>query len=104
MKVIIPVAGVGQRLKPHTDSRPKPLLEVGGRTILDHVLKPLEGLDVDEVIFVIGHLGDQIRKYVQDHYSFNATFIEQDRLLGLGYAVNMAMHQNTRATRNLRLS
>lgn len=91
MKVIIPVAGVGQRLKPHTDSRPKPLLEVGGRTILDHVLKPLEGLEVDEVIFVIGHLGSQIHNYVNLNYSFKATFVEQDRLLGLGYAVNMAL-------------
>lgn len=91
MKVIIPVAGVGQRLKPHTDSRPKPLLEVGGRTILDHVLKPLEKLDVDEVIFVIGHLGLQIHNYVKLHYSFKATFVEQDRLLGLGYAVSMAL-------------
>lgn len=91
MKVIIPVAGVGQRLKPHTDSRPKPLLEVGGRTILDYVLKPLEGLELDEVIFVIGHLGSQIRDYVQKNYSFKTRFVEQDRLLGLGYAVNMAM-------------
>jgi glucose-1-phosphate thymidylyltransferase len=91
MKVIIPVAGVGQRLKPHTDSRPKPLLEVGGRAILDHVLKPLAGLDVDEVIFVIGHLGSQIRDYVQANYSFKTRFVEQDHLLGLGYAVNMAL-------------
>ena len=91
MKVIIPVAGVGQRLKPHTDSIPKPLLEVGGRAILDHVLKPLAGLDVDEVIFVIGHLGSQIRDYVQANYSFKTRFVEQDRLLGLGYAVNMAL-------------
>ncbi|MDH4035617.1 MAG: sugar phosphate nucleotidyltransferase, partial [candidate division Zixibacteria bacterium] len=91
--VIIPVAGVGQRLKPHTDSRPKPLLEVGGRTILDHVLKPLDGLSVDEVIFVIGHLGGQIRSYVTENYSFKASFVEQDRLLGLGYAVNMGLEQ-----------
>ncbi len=93
MKVIIPVAGVGQRLKPHTDSRPKPLLEVGGQTILDHVLKPLEELAVDEVIFVIGHLGSQTRDYVQKNYSLKTRFVEQDRLLGLGYAVNMALEQ-----------
>ncbi len=95
MKVIVPVAGVGNRLKPHTDSRPKPLLEVGGRTILDHVLKPLDGLDLDEVIFVIGHLGNQIADYVRTNYSFKANFVEQDKLLGLGYAVNVAMQEVT---------
>jgi len=91
MKVIIPVAGVGKRLRPHTESMPKPLLEVGGRPILDHVVRPLDGLDVDEVVFIIGHLGDKIRRHVRRHYSFKARFVEQDRLLGLGYAVSIAL-------------
>lgn len=93
MKVIIPVAGIGKRLKPHTDSIPKPLLEVGGQPILDHVVKPLDGLEVDEVVFVVGHLGEQIRNYVQSTYSFKVRFVEQDRLLGLGYAVSVALQE-----------
>ncbi len=93
MKVIIPVAGVGQRLKPHTATTPKPLLEVGGQPILDHVVKPLDGLEVDEVVFVIGHLGEQIRSYVQNNYSFKVRFVEQDQLLGLGYAITAAMQE-----------
>ena len=93
MKVIIPVAGIGKRLKPHTDSIPKPLLEVGGQPILDHVMKPLDGLDVDEVMFVIGHLGEQIRKYARDNYSFEMRFVQQDHLKGLGYAVSMALQE-----------
>lgn len=93
MKVIIPVAGIGKRLKPHTDSIPKPLLEVGGQPILDHVVKPLDGLDVDEVMFVIGHLGEHIRKYARDNYSFEMRFVQQDHLKGLGYAVSMALQE-----------
>ncbi len=91
MKVIIPVAGVGTRLKPHTNSLPKPLLHVGGKTILDYLLQPLEKVNPEEVVFVIGYMGEMIREHVRKNYSFKATFVEQDRLLGLGYAIHTAM-------------
>ena len=91
MKVIIPVAGTGTRLRPHTYSLPKPLLTVADKTILAHILDPVISLKPDEVIFVIGYKGDLIRKYVSENYSFIATFVEQDKLLGLGYAINLAM-------------
>jgi len=91
MKVIIPVAGIGTRLKPHTNSLPKPLLHIAGKTILDYLLQPLEKIKPDEVIFVVGYKGAMIREHVTRHYSFKATFVEQDRLLGLGYAVHSAM-------------
>jgi len=93
MKVIVPVAGIGERLKPHTNSVPKPLLEVGGRPILDHVVQPLYDLEPDEVVFVVGHHGEQIRRHVNEYYSIPATFVEQDRLLGLGYAVSVALQE-----------
>ena len=91
MKVVIPVAGVGARLKPHTHTIPKPLLEIAGRPILKHILDPVKKLKPSEVIFVIGYKGDQIRDYVKKNYEFKATFVEQDKLLGLGYAVSLAM-------------
>lgn len=91
MKVVIPVAGVGARLRPHTNTIPKPLLEVAGKPILAHILDPLKSLDIEEIIFVIGHLGDQIEAYVTESYSFKSSFVEQDKLLGLGYAVNLAL-------------
>ena len=91
MKVIIPVAGEGTRLRPHTFSAPKPLLSVAGKPILAHVLDPVLPLNPEEVIFVVGYKGDMIERWVRDNYSFPVQFVTQDKLLGLGYAVNMAM-------------
>ena len=91
MKIVIPVAGEGRRLRPHTNTVPKPLLEVAGKPILAHILDPLLSLNIDEVIFVIGYLGNQIREYVSENYSFKSSFVNQDRLLGLGYAVSLAL-------------
>jgi glucose-1-phosphate thymidylyltransferase len=91
MRVVIPVAGAGTRLRPHTHSLPKPLLRVGHKPILAHLLDPVVKLEPEEVIFVIGFRGNQIREYVANNYDFKATFIEQDKLLGLGYALNMAV-------------
>lgn len=91
MKVVIPVAGEGRRLRPHTNTVPKPLLEVAGKPILTHIMDPLLSLDIDEVIFVIGYLGGQIKEYVSENYSFKSSFVNQDKLLGLGYAVSLAL-------------
>ena len=91
MKVIIPVAGIGNRLKPHTITLPKPLLKVGNKAILDHLLDPLIELKPEEVIFVIGYKGDLIAEHVRRRFTFKSTFVEQDKLLGLGYALHIAM-------------
>ena len=90
MKVIIPVAGIGNRLKPHTHSLPKPLLHVAGRPILSYILEPLVALKPEEVILVIGHLGGMIRDYVNENFGFKTRFVQQDELLGLGYAARLA--------------
>ena len=91
MKVIVPVAGVGTRLRPHTHSLPKPLFRVGGKAIIDHVLAPVLKLSPEEVIVVIGFLGELIREHVRANYRFNASFVDQDQLLGLGYALGTAL-------------
>lgn len=91
MKVIIPVAGAGTRLQPHTLTLPKALLPVGDRPVLAHVLAPLVALEPEEVVFVIGHKGSQIMDYVRDNYSFKTRFVPQEKLLGLGYALHLAM-------------
>ena len=62
MKIIIPLAGFGKRLRPHTYSKPKPLLNVAGKAVLGHVLDKLQGLDVEEIIFIVGYLGEQIEE------------------------------------------
>ncbi|MEW5923602.1 MAG: sugar phosphate nucleotidyltransferase [Candidatus Zixiibacteriota bacterium] len=91
LKIIIPVAGVGTRLQPHTFTVPKPLISVAGQPILAHIIQPLLELKPEEVIFVIGHLGHKIVDYVRSAYDFKAKFVEQSELLGLGFAVHLAL-------------
>jgi glucose-1-phosphate thymidylyltransferase len=93
MKAIIPVAGIGTRLRPHTHTAPKPLLHVAGKPILGHILDQLAGLHPEQVVFVVGHMGDQIIDYVKRQYDYDTLFIEQAELLGLGYAVYLALEQ-----------
>jgi len=90
MKVIIPVAGVGTRLRPHTYSVPKVLLNVAGKPMLAHILDAVRALKPKEVILIIGFLGDQIAEYVNRNYKFKCKYIVQKELKGLGYAINMA--------------
>lgn len=91
MKIIIPLAGYGSRLRPHTYTRPKPLIDVAGKPALGHLLDKLAVLrDVDEYIFIVGYLGDQIESYVKEHYHFKARFIEQRELLGQSHAIALA--------------
>ena len=80
MKVIIPLAGFGTRLRPHTYTRPKPLISVAGKPVLGHILDKLTGLDVEEIIFIVGYLGDQIRDYVTAEYHFPSRYVEQKEL------------------------
>jgi glucose-1-phosphate thymidylyltransferase len=93
LKVIIPVAGVGSRLRPHTYSTSKVLLHVAGRPILSHVLEPIMKLNPEEIIFVIGFKGEDVQKYIQSRYSFKARFVWQEQLLGLGYAMSLALKE-----------
>jgi glucose-1-phosphate thymidylyltransferase len=90
MKIIIPLAGFGTRLRPHTYTRPKPLIPVAGKAVLGHILDKLKGLDIEEIIFIIGYLGDQIREYVSDNYDFASRYITQEELKGQAPAILLA--------------
>lgn len=91
MKVIIPTAGSGTRLRPHTFTSPKTLLHVAGRPILDYLLEPLlEISDFSELIIIVGDNGGQIREYVERHYDLPATYIWQNEPRGLGHAISLA--------------
>lgn len=90
MKVIIPLAGFGKRLRPHTYSKPKPLLNVAGKAVLGHVLDKLHGLDIEEIVFIVGYLGEQIEEYVAANYDFPARYVEQKELLGQAHAIWLA--------------
>ncbi len=87
MKVIIPLAGFGTRLRPHTFTKPKPLVNVAGKPVLGHILDKLVDLDIEEIIFVTGYLGDQIEAYVSANYSFPAHYVEQKELKGQAHAL-----------------
>jgi glucose-1-phosphate thymidylyltransferase len=87
MKLVIPVAGLGTRLQPHTFSIPKSLMNVAGKPILGHILDMFKPSDFEEVIFIIGHMGDKIQSYVVSHYSFKTRFIMQSEPRGLGHAI-----------------
>ncbi|MFA3782263.1 sugar phosphate nucleotidyltransferase [Melioribacteraceae bacterium 4301-Me] len=91
MRAVIPAAGFGSRLKPHTYSLPKVLLNVGGKPIISHILDKLLEEKVNSATFVIGYLGEQIIDYVKKNYpTLNADFVEQKELLGLGHAIYSA--------------
>ena len=92
MRAIIPVAGLGTRLKPHTHSLPKVLLNVGGKPILGHILDKLLEENITKATFVVGYMADRIEEYVTAKYpKVNAAFVEQKEMLGLGHAIYTAI-------------
>ena len=91
MKAVIPVAGKGTRLLPHTSARQKALLPVAGRPVLDHVLEPLLEAGIDEIVLILGHLGKQIEKHMEGYTDLYYSIVYQYRQLGLGHAVLQAL-------------
>lgn len=91
MKVVIPLAGKGTRLRPQTHTVPKPLLQVAGKAVLDYVIEDvLRRLDVEQLIFITGHLKEQVEAHVKERYSVPAAFIEQKVQNGTAGAVKLA--------------
>ena len=90
MQVIIPLAGKGTRLRPHTHLIPKPMLKVGGRPVMDWVMDRMPGLNVTELIFITGHLKEQVEAYSRSRYGIPARFIEQKVQDGTAGAINLA--------------
>ena len=85
---IIPVAGFGMRLRPHTHTRPKPLLHVAGKPIIGHILDQLVLVGIRRVVLVVGYMGELIADYVQQRSDFaEVVWVEQKELLGLGHAI-----------------
>jgi len=89
MKAIIPVAGVGSRLRPHTFSHPKVLLNVAGKPIIGHIMDKLIAAGIDEAIVIVGYLGDMVEEWLTKNYSIKFTFVTQTELLGLAHAIWM---------------
>lgn len=89
VKVIIPLAGKGTRLLPITKHVPKPLLRVAGRPVLDYVMDRLEGLEIEELIFITGHLKELVETHVAS-YGRPSRFVEQVVQDGTAGAINLA--------------
>jgi len=92
MRIVIPMAGYGARLRPHTWSKPKPLVTVAGKPVLGHVLDIFSTLPhIDEVVFIVGYLGEQVAEYVGQSYPhLKAVYVEQTELKGQSHALWLA--------------
>ena len=91
MKAIIPVAGAGTKLRPHTYTQPKVLIPLAGKTILSIIVDQLKEAGVVEFVFIIGYLGDKIQDYVSAHYpELKTHFLTQNERNGTGHAILLA--------------
>ena len=94
MKIIIPMAGFGKRLLQLTQNKPKALVRLADKRLLDHVLDTFQVLEKTytlEYIFIIGYLGEQIRKHMKEaHPDKNVTYYVQEQLMGQSHAVYLA--------------
>ena len=94
LKVVIPMAGLGTRLRPHTWSKPKQLVSVAGKAVLDHVLDSLRTLpDPDEIelINIVGYLGDQIGEHIRERYPhIKSHYVLQEDPRGQSHAIQLA--------------
>jgi glucose-1-phosphate thymidylyltransferase len=91
MKAIIPVAGIGSRLRPHTHTQPKSLIPIAGNTILGHIIERLQDGGIQDFVFIIGYLGDKIEAFVKRAYpDIQSEFVVQEPREGLGHALYVA--------------
>ena len=91
MKVIIPLAGKGTRLRPHTHVTPKPMLKVAGKPVMAYILEDLQKLgNVEQVVYITGHLKEKVEEYTKASFDIPAVFIEQQVQDGTAGAVALA--------------
>ncbi|MCK7557777.1 NTP transferase domain-containing protein [Chitinophaga sedimenti] len=88
MKAIIPVAGAGTKLRPHTYTQPKALIPLAGKTILSIIIDQLVEAGISEFVFVVGYLGEKIQHYVEKKYpTLTCHFVQQNSREGTGHAI-----------------
>jgi len=90
MKAIIPVAGAGAKLRPHTYTQPKALIPIAGKTILSFIVYQLYDAGIHEFIFIVGYLGEKIQEYVKQTYpDLRCHFVYQNERQGTGHAIEL---------------
>jgi len=88
MKAVIPVAGAGTRLRPHTYTQPKPLIPVAGKPIISFIIDQLIGQGVTDFVFIIGYLGEKIQLYIEREYpKISKEFVVQHSREGSAHAI-----------------
>ena len=91
MKVIIPLAGKGTRLRPHTHLTPKPMLKVAGKPVISYLLDDLKSLGgIEQIVYITGHLKEKVEEFARKNYDFPAVFVEQTVQNGTATAVDLA--------------
>ncbi len=92
IKVVIPAAGAGKRLFPHTFTKPKPMVYIAGKPIIGHILDRMIDVEPEEIIMVVGYKKEQIISYADKNYSglFNIRYVDQEEQLGLGHSIYVA--------------
>ena len=89
--MIIPASGFGRRLRPHTLTNPKPLLKVGQKFLIDYVMDSIEEMKCDEIIFITGYMGEELKNYMTQNYNKNMKFVEQKEMRGLADAIYLGL-------------
>lgn len=90
MRAIIPVAGIDNKLRPHTHTQPKGLIPVAGKPIIAHIVDNLAKGGVADFVFVTGYLGDKIESFIRENYSdkkIRYRFVRQEPREGIGHAL-----------------
>ncbi|MCC6312626.1 MAG: NTP transferase domain-containing protein [Thermomicrobiales bacterium] len=87
MDIILPVAGLGSRLRPQTWNKPKPLVSLAGKPILEHVIDRVMPLRPNRLVFITGYLGDQIEEWATRRYDMPLAFVEQPVMRGQSDAI-----------------
>src|SRR4029078_4651495 len=91
MKAIIPVAGAGTKLHPHTYTQPKALIPLAGKTILSINVDQLHDAGINDFVFIVGYLGEKIQDYIKTKYpDLNCHFVYQNIRKGTGHAIDLA--------------
>ena len=94
LKIVIPMAGFGTRLRPQTWSRPKQLLNIAGKTVIEHVMAQFDTLPEDveiEYIFIVGYLGEKIEAFMNERYPhLNVRYVVQAEMRGQSHAIYLA--------------
>ncbi len=94
MKVVLPVAGKGTRLRPHTHTKAKSLVNVAGKTVLEHIVERLQAIDVEEYIFITDENGQQIADFMDYNFpALKCSYLVQRERLGPAHAVSLAASQ-----------